>query len=118
MFFRTSVFKVWHPYFLFSDQQLCFANNNGNGFCDDANNHIGCDFDGGDCCGSCVVTVHCSQCVCLGGADTINVLVGDGFCNDETNNANCHYDGGDCCGYNINNDLCSNCTCLGMAFLT
>ena len=100
---------------------ICFSDCNGaligDGFCNDETNNADCNYDGGDCCGSCVLKNHCTQCVCLDGAYTMNVLVGDGFCNDETNNFNCHYDGRDCCGYNVNNDLCSNCTCLGMAFL-
>jgi hypothetical protein len=100
---------------------ICFSDCNGaligDGFCNDETNNAECNYDGGDCCGSCVLKKHCTQCVCLGGADTTNVLIGDGFCNDETNNFNCDFDFGDCCGYNVNNDFCSNCTCLGMAFL-
>merc|ERR1711862_18450 len=37
----------------------------GDGFCDDDNNNCGCDFDGGDCCGSNVNTQYCSVCECL-----------------------------------------------------
>ena len=35
------------------------------GFCDDANNNCGCEWDGGDCCGSNVNTNYCSACECL-----------------------------------------------------
>ena len=49
----------------------------------------------------CVLTDHCSQCECIGGAKVTNVLIANGFCNDEINNADCNYDGGDCCKFNI-----------------
>ena len=38
----------------------------GDGVCDDANNFPGCEFDGGDCCGSDVNLYSCSTCVCCG----------------------------------------------------
>ena len=37
----------------------------GDGPCDDGNNHEGCEYDGGDCCGSNVYTDFCSECQCL-----------------------------------------------------
>ena len=37
----------------------------GDGPCDDGNNHEGCEYDGGDCCGSNVHTDFCSECQCL-----------------------------------------------------
>ena len=106
---------MWHLYFLFSDQQFCTADNKGNGFCDDANNHIGCDFDGGDCCGSCVNMEYCTKCLCLfeqtfstGGQR----YYGDGYCDDGLNKAECNFDGGDCCGDYTNTDFCNTCQCL------
>merc|ERR1719473_2220263 len=39
----------------------------GDGRCDDKNNHCGCDFDGGDCCGKSGKTsqfAYCKECVC------------------------------------------------------
>ena len=72
----------------------------GNGFCNDETNIAACNYDGGDCCGSCVTTEYCSNCDCLGGLTSVeiaNPLVGNGFCNEETNNIQCDYDGGDCC---------------------
>ena len=47
----------------------------GDSYCDDGNNHCGCEWDGGDCCGSNVNTQRCSACECLdpnanSGADT------------------------------------------------
>ena len=92
----------------------------GNGFCNDDTNIAECDYDGGDCCGYCVVTEHCEACACLAGVldDRItNPLVGNGVCNDETNNAECQYDGEDCCpnpnmvGDGICNDETNNIEC-------
>ena len=37
----------------------------GDNSCDDQNNNCGCEWDGGDCCGSNVNTVYCSACECL-----------------------------------------------------
>ena len=71
-------------------------------------------------CNSCIVTNHCSDCECFGGAtgDGVhNALVGNGYCNDEYNNADCNYDGGDCCptpdllANGICNDETNNGTC-------
>ncbi len=87
-----------------------------NGFCDDESNNADCNYDGGDCCGSCIDTDYCSQCACLGeiiGNGIPNALVGDGFCNDKTNIADCDYDGGDCCGSCVLNTQCIECACLG-----
>jgi hypothetical protein len=119
----------------------------GNGFCNDDTNIAECDYDGGDCCGYCVVTDHCEDCACLGnikGDEVTSPLVGDGvcneetnkvecsydggdccpnsnmddgICNDETNNLECNYDGGDCC-VNVNTDSCSDCNCLGGGVIT
>ena len=41
----------------------------GDSYCDDENNNCGCEWDGGDCCGSNVNINHCSTCECL---DTID----------------------------------------------
>ena len=38
-----------------------------NGFCNDETNIPECNFDGGDCCGSCVKKTFCSTCTCLNG---------------------------------------------------
>ena len=87
----------------------------GDGFCDDETNNQECNFDGGDCCGSCNIKSHCSECVCLqpdvDKQNITNPLVGDGYCNDETNNPNCNFDGGDCCGPCQNKEFCSECLC-------
>ena len=37
----------------------------GDNYCDDENNYCGCEWDGGDCCGSNVNTDYCSVCECL-----------------------------------------------------
>ena len=74
-----------------------------------------CAFDGGDCCGSCILTEYCTECECyhdINSNGIPNALVANGFCNDETNNLECNYDGGDCCGC-VLTDYCSDCQCLG-----
>ena len=38
---------------------------NGDGYCDDVNNHAGCNYDDGDCCGDNVNTYWCSVCECI-----------------------------------------------------
>ena len=66
------------------------------GYCNDETNIPECNYDGGDCCGSCINTDYCTNCTCIGniiGNGVPNTLVGDGFCNDETNNVHCYYDG-------------------------
>ena len=84
----------------------------GDGFCNDVSNNPECNFDGGDCCGLCIVKSQCSQCICIQSEVTVsNTLVGDGYCNDETNNPDCSFDGGDCCGTCVNNEFCSDCQC-------
>ena len=85
----------------------------GNGYCDDVTNNGGCDFDGGDCCGSNVDTQYCTECICYADLDCQAplALIGNSFCNDEANTAECGYDGGDCCEDCANTDLCSECTC-------
>ena len=45
----------------------CFDVNQwvGDGICDDITNIIECDYDGGDCCMSDVITEFCTECLCL-----------------------------------------------------
>ena len=90
----------------------------GDGYCNDEVNILDCGFDGGDCCGSCIITDFCTNCSCIGGVtgnDVLNArvdaLVGDGFCHDMMNNPGCNYDHGDCCLSNVTTNHCSNCTC-------
>ena len=52
-----------------TDTGICTSNMAqwiGDGTCDDQNNHLQCNYDGGDCCGPNVNTDYCSQCLCLG----------------------------------------------------
>ena len=74
----------------------------GNGFCNDETNNDECNYDGGDCCGTCVNSEFCSDCACLGGLNKngfprallINChmnefdvnFIGDGNCNGFLNN--------------------------------
>ena len=37
----------------------------GDKYCDDENNHAGCEYDGGDCCGPSVKKNWCKVCQCL-----------------------------------------------------
>ena len=57
----------------------------GDGFCDDENNNLECNWDGGDCCGDNIDTQFCSICDCLNG----NVKL----CTSENT---CGHDEGDC----------------------
>ena len=52
----------------------CLTNWIGDGYCDDTNNMVECNFDGGDCCGPNVITVYCTQCQCLTGDDGLKKL--------------------------------------------
>ena len=73
-----------------------------------------CNYDGGDCCGSCVNKEYCSTCACLDGGSgngVVNSLIGNGYCDDGLNNAECNYDGQDCCGPSANTDYCTLCIC-------
>ena len=74
----------------------------GDGFCDD-NNNGGCDWDGGDCCGSAVKKNYCKVCKCADCEYTQQFctaacgkpnLYGDKFCDDQNNNCGCGWDGG------------------------
>merc|ERR1711907_482202 len=92
----------------------------GDGNCDDENNNCGCEYDGGDCCGSNVKTSYCKECACKdpnfkagddkGGGGSPKYK-GDGNCDDDNNNAGCAYDGGDCCGSNVKKTYCKECAC-------
>ena len=104
-------------------------------YCDDGNNNCGCEWDGGDCCGSDVNTDWCSACECLdpgfnSGSDSSTTSastettsdstdgceypdwISDNYCDDANNNEDCEWDGGDCCGSNVNTAWCSACECL------
>ena len=76
----------------------------GNGFCDDAANTFGCQWDGGDCCGDNVVHGKCDLCNCLEDTqiDTSNLQCEtgsyyDGVCDTRNKYHKCTYDGFDCC---------------------
>ena len=76
----------------------------GDGFCNDNTNNEECYYDGGDCCGFCVIKDYCSDCVCLQGSSesiNINPLINNGYCNEEANILECNYDSGHCCGPDI-----------------
>ena len=102
--------------------------------CDTENNHCGCDWDGGDCCGNDGAKgeqyLYCKDdCICKKDAlgskkgakpDCLKKCgiaasyVGDGTCDDENNHCGCNWDGGDCCGISGKKDQfdwCDDCTC-------
>ena len=54
-----------HNFDLFSVESCLHDSWRGNGFCDDATNNAACNFDDGDCCGSCVNREYCTDCLCL-----------------------------------------------------
>merc|ERR1711937_541120 len=97
----------------------------GDGNCDDNNNNAGCDWDGGDCCGSNVSTKYCTKCQCLdctkqptcpkkGAKCGDKSLFKDKFFDDENNNCACGWDGGDCCGDSgdkLQDAYCKECQC-------
>ena len=103
----------------------------GNGLCNDETNVDNCNFDGGDCCGTCVNSKYCSACECIGenSGDIVNAFLDNGLCEDELNYGECMFDGLDCCGYDSWNDgdyddthdiapgdtvMCTECLCKGM----
>ena len=84
----------------------------GDKICDDGNNHCGCGWDGGDCCGTTKAYDFnfCSKCKCLdpknqpkleAGQTCDNNKKADFHCDPDNNHANCDFDGGDCCGPNV-----------------
>ena len=82
----------------------------GDNYCDDENNNLACNYDGGDCCGSNANTEYCTECLCLdennAEFENPNVLIGNGICNAETNNIGCMFDGFDCCLSDVNTENC------------
>merc|ERR1712032_305326 len=101
--------------------------------CDDGNNNAGCNWDGGDCCGTKNNYGFCKQCKCLdctfvskGDACVKSMkkgcgaekFVGDKFCDDANNNAGCNWDKGDCCGPKNNYKFCKACKCLDCTFVS
>ena len=102
----------------------------GNGICNDETNIRDCNFDGGDCCGTCVNSKYCSECECIGknSGNIVNAFLDNGLCEDELNHGDCMFDGFDCCGYDLTNDgdyddyfeiapgdtsFCTECLCKG-----
>ena len=59
--FSNKKITIWPFVILF----LHTAAYQGDRQCDDKNNNCGCDWDGGDCCGSSAGVSYCSQCKCL-----------------------------------------------------
>ena len=103
---------------------ICIASmstsqNLGDGYCEDKFNNKRCNYDGGDCCGSCVNTRYCTDnCEChleegsYNMAGSWSIYIGNGYCDDYLNKADCNFDAGDCCGPNVITDYCYECQCL------
>ena len=72
----------------------------GDEYCDDINDNVDCNFDGGDCY-DLGTTIYCDQ-----------DWIGDEYCDDINNNIACNFDGGDCCGTNVDTRFCTDCQCL------
>ena len=85
----------------------------GDGKCQDELNNENCNYDGGDCCGTCVITEYCFDCLCLASdsGNSTHQYIGNGVCNDETNKLECNFDGGDCCLSCTNKEYCTECKC-------
>ncbi len=86
-----------------------------NRHCDDQNNNCGCNWDGGDCCGTEIYYSYeeCDECACKM-PDNCDVLcehrawAGDGYCDDENNGCGCDWDGGDCCDLEVLTTIAKN----------
>ena len=88
----------------------CYENRwKGDKTCDDENNHCGCGWDGGDCCGTTkdYDYLYCTECKCLDPKNQPKLKSGqicdlhkkaDFHCDPKNNHENCDFDGGDCCG--------------------
>lgn len=90
----------------------------GDGYCDDANNVLACDYDLGDCCGGNIM--YCTECLCHNATSSGNstesttcleTLKGDDYCDDSNNILECDYDYGDCCLSPVQTTYCETCLC-------
>ena len=90
----------------------------GDNYCDDGNNNQECNYDGGDCCGFCIITDYCTYCEChLGNYSNHDndggyIQIGNGYCQDDLNKLECNFDGGDCCAPDVDTNYCTVCQCL------
>ena len=87
---------------------ICYDKKLGDGYCDDENNNLICNYDNGDCCDFTNLKTdkydYCVICECLDGLypDPKDVpickyqFIGDKECDNVNNNAYCYYDGFDC----------------------
>ena len=70
--------------------------------CDDGNNVLECNWDGGDCCGCFAEKGFCTDCQCKDPDSGDNYcckleLMADGHCDQINNKLQCQYDALDCC---------------------
>ena len=96
--------------------------------CDDGNNHCGCGWDGGDCCGTTkdYDYNYCTKCKCLDPKNQPKLKPGqkcdlhkrgDSYCDPGNNHENCDFDGGDCCGTTDQGRLAQYHLCTGKQIL-
>ena len=64
----------------------------GDGYCNDESNNFECDYDGGDCCGSCINTTYCIECICFSNITKAPMIDCGGHSADSC--ANCSQGGG------------------------
>ena len=100
----------------------------GDNYCDDGNNNLECNFDGGDCCpphANANWNQYCQACDCLKPTTTTTTTpspggcnpawVGDNYCDDVCNDNENNHDDGDCCAPHAVTDWdkwCQTCECL------
>ena len=88
----------------------------GDGYCNDETNTQQCNFDGGDCCGSCIISDFCTNCSCIGGITgncqdydlACPLWVNSGYCQHtyvDYMNENCGESCGTCLGNVIGNGV-------------
>ena len=112
---------------------ICEEGWSGDGYCDDACNHPGFNFDDGDCCMEDATLTYCKECFCYETCSYHNAsifnecysqthpnenletcnwyFVGDMICDDECNHPKYFFDGGDCCVEVVYAFNCTDCFC-------
>ena len=51
----------------------------GDGYCNDESNTFECNYDGGDCCGPCINTNLCTECLCFSNIPKYDIDCGNYF---------------------------------------
>ena len=61
---EAPIYDFFNMIFINKGCESDYADYVGDGYCDDANNNEGCQFDDGDCCGPDINTDYCVECLC------------------------------------------------------